>query len=669
MGKSSGKKRKAPDYTATDHNTSESLCIPDDKQLSEEKFTPKIKNLKYFLAASVAVTTFLVYLSSLQNEFVNWDDHVYVFENPNIRLLNLNFFKWAFLDFHNGNWHPLTWISHALDYALWGLNPLGHHLTNNVLHAANTFLVVLLVVRLLASWQADKLTSPPDAYFALIAAATTGLLFGLHPLHVESVAWVSERKDLLCAMFFLLSIMMYAEHVSGTKPVSRFLNRHYLFALVFFMLALLSKPMAITLPAVLLILDWFPFKRIQSLKSFQSAIIEKVPFIALSLFSSILTFLAQRAEGAMGTIPPPLSARVLVTAESLIAYLYKMAVPLNLVPFYPYPTDISFLSVKYGLPVVLVIGISVMCITIVKKERLWLAAWCYYVITLFPVLGIIVQVGIQLRADRYTYLPSLGPFLITGLCAAWASTKVFTVKKLGIVSKLFTAAVALIALVFMSYLTFRQITIWKNGISLWSYVIEKEPQKVPSAYINRGVMFSQMGHPDRAIADFDKAIELNPSQLGVFLNPAYKEEAYMKRGSVYENMGQIKKAIADFDKTIELNPLYYDAYIRKGVLYGMAGSFDKAVEQFNKVIEIDQDNSTAYNNRGYAYYLIGWNSRALEDFNKAIDLDQNNTNAYINRGNLHHKTGSREMAGSDFQKACDLGALAGCSALQTLRIQ
>ncbi len=367
----------------------------------------KRQNVKYALAGLISLTTFVVYLSSLQNAFVLWDDEYYVLENPHIRSFDLNFFKWAFFDFYAANWHPLTWISHALDYAVWGLDPMGHHLTNNILHAVNTFLVVLLVVRLLASRQADKLTSSPgtsvsaeppgadnsrftihDSRFALIAAGVTGLLFGLHPIHVESVAWVAERKDLLCALFYLLCIMEYARYADSTTPPSpsylfspanppecgkkKWQRRwRYLSALSFFILALLSKPMAVTLPFVLLILDWYPLQRIISLRTFKTAFIEKLPFIALSISSSILTILAQKAGGTIATIEAiPLSTRMLVAAKSLVAYIWKMIVPVHLLPYYPYPKDAALFSVDYISAIALTVAISAVCIVMAKKQKL-----------------------------------------------------------------------------------------------------------------------------------------------------------------------------------------------------------------------------------------------------------------------------------------------------------
>jgi len=673
-------------------------------------------HFKYYLALVISLATFIVYLSSLQNGFVTWDDQYYVYENPYIRSFNLSLFKWAFFDFYAGNWHPLTWLSHALDYAIWGLNPLGHHLTNNILHALNTFLVVVLVIRLLEAPHASRLTSHGSRFssgdssftihnpqFRFVAAGVTGLLFGLHPLHVESVAWVAERKDLLCGLFFLLSIMAYTKYATDAKGIGHsvksvfaFAKGYLLFALFFFVLALLSKPMAVTLPVVLLILDWYPFNKIQSLKSFWSALLEKLPFFALSIISSILTIMAQRAGGAIGSAPPPLDIRILVAAKSLVAYLHKMLLPLNLSPFYPYPMDISLLSFEYGFAVVLVIGISISCFLFLGKEQLWPAAWGYYVITLLPVIGIIAQVGTQSMADRYTYLPSLGPFLIIGLVVSLVSTKVLEAKRWG---NMIVTVVTISLLISLSYLTFKQISVWKNSLALWSYVIEKEPREAPMAYVYRGTIFYQdMARLDKAMADFDRAIELSPDKLDVFLNRSYFVEAYYKRGLVFENMGQLDKALADFNKTIELNPssfeAYYnrakmfegmgqlnkaiedydvtialnpssfEAYNNRGTLYGKIGRFAKAIEDFNRAIVINPNHANVYSNRGITYALIGQYDSALADYNTTIKLDKNYAGAYLNRGTMYLQTGNKEQAVSDFQKACELGDKEGCRALQ-----
>jgi Tfp pilus assembly protein PilF len=624
----------------------------------------RTQNVKYYLAGTVALITFIVYLPVLQNDFIrSWDDAAYIIENVHIRSLNPALFKWSFFDFYESNWHPLAWISHAADYAFWGLNPMGHHLTNIILHALNAAVAVLLVIGLLETARARAPRNGLPAFLnertILIAGGTTGLLFGLHPLHVESAAWVAERKDLLCALFFLLSVIMYTKYVSGADDeginnrASRFFNKRYLAALGLFILALLSKPMAVTLTVVLLMLDWYPFNRIQSFKTFLSALIEKLPFIALSLISSILTILAQRAGGAIqSTEVAPAPTRLLVAARSLIAYLWKMIWPVNLVPYYPYPKNPSLLSLGYLLPIVLVIGITIACLMTVKKRKLWLSVWCYYFTTLLPVLGI-VQVGGQSMADRYTYLPSLGPFLIMGLGTAWISKKINAVKSRGLIIKGFSVVTAVLVVAALSSLTVRQIGIWKNSINLWSRVIEKDPERVPMAYYYRGAVFEKRGQYAQAIEDYARAIELYPSYT----------EAYSNRGAVFEKIGQFDKAIDDYNRATALNPSYYMAYNNKGTLYGKEGLFDRALESFNQTIAINPDFADAYYNRGLTYVYMGRYGNALEDYNKAILLNQNDATFYLDRGKLYLVTGKHELAMADFRKACDLGNKDGCNAL------
>ncbi|HUK99222.1 MAG TPA: tetratricopeptide repeat protein [Nitrospirota bacterium] len=657
----------------------------------------KSQNVNYYVAGLISLLTFIIYLPALQNKFVAWDDNIYVFDNHYIRSLNLEFFKWAFSNFFAANWHPLTWISHALDYSVWGLNPLGHHLTNIIFHAVNTFVVVLLMFRLLETRQEPKMSSEAPGFLTertiLTAAGITGLLFGLHPLHVESVAWVSERKDLLCALFYLLTIIMYINHLNvrehqiTQKKIKSFVSTKYYFSSCgFFILALLSKPMAVTLPVVLLILDWYPFQRIPSFQAFRQAVVEKIPFLALSLFSSIITILAQRAVGATWlTEAIPLPARVLVGAKSLPAYLWKMLWPLDLVPYYPYPEHISILSFEYLSAIGLVIGITVVCIVLAKKQKLWLTVWGIYVVMLLPVLGI-VQVGNQSMADRYMYLPSLGPFLILGLTTGWISKKVNRLQKWRLVTKASVASAAVLVFAALSFLTYTQIDIWENDIDLWSYVIRREPEKVPVAYNNRGVAYENKGLFKKAIEDLDRAIILNPyyylaynnrgAVLGtigqydsalrdftvaIAMNPLYYE-AYKNRATTFEKMGQFKKALDDYNKAVTLNPSFEEAFYYMGVLYCKMGSYNEAIQTLTKSIALNPNHAEAYSNRGVMYSLGGQPENALEDYNMAIALNQNFATAYVNRGKLYLKIGRKDLASTDFQRACDLGDLNGCEA-------
>ncbi|MBF0505363.1 MAG: tetratricopeptide repeat protein [Nitrospirae bacterium] len=618
----------------------------------------RLTNIKYYIAAAVALITFVVYFSCLHSEFVMWDDDCYIYKNPHIHTLNLSFFRWASSAFYCANWHPLTWFSHALDYAVWGLNPLGHHLTNNILHAANTFIVVIVVAKLLEAWQHSRQQNPPlqkarnskttdsssleGSY--LVAAAVTGLLFGLHPLHVESVAWVSERKDLLCAMFFLLSILAYTKYVSVAKEgdyPGAFLNRHYLLVAGLSALALLSKPMAVTLPGVFLILDCCPFNRIRSMKTFLSALLEKLPLIALSIISSVLTVLAQKAGGALQTFEIiPLSPRMLVAAESLLSYLWKMVLPVNLIPYYPYPRNISLFSAEYFLSVILVSGITAACIVMMKKQRLWLAVWGYYVLTLLPVLGI-VQVGGQAMADRYTYLPSLGPFIVAGLLAAWLWKKSYLRKGAG--AGLVIAAAILIAGP-LSFLTYKQIAVWKNSLNLWSYIAGKEPEDAPLAHYNLGIVYRHLNMPDKAIEQYLTAIRLRPGYA----------EAHNNLGFVYKSLNMPDKAEEEFLTAVSLKPDNIEAHTNLGVLYQARNMPDKAEKEFLTVIRLKPDNAGAHFNLGVFYNSGNMPDKAEEEFLAAVRLQPDFAEAHFYLGYVYYKMGQMERARSELARGLEI---------------
>jgi tetratricopeptide (TPR) repeat protein len=576
---------------------------------------------KYFVAGFVSLLTFLVYLSSLHNEFVMWDDNVYVYENPYLHPLNVAFFKWAFSAFYATNWHPLTWVSHALDYAVWGLNPLGHHLTNNILHAVNTFIVVILVTKLLEAWRNSSHQNPAlhpyreQSY--IVIAAVTGLLFGLHPLHVESVAWVSERKDLLCAMFFLLSTLAYTKYVSDGGGLR---NKHYILVLFLFALALLSKPMAVSLPVVLLILDWHPFNRIGSMKSFLSAFLEKLPLIALSLVSSVLTMLAQK--GAVKSFEViPLSSRVIVAAESLLSYLWKMVLPINLIPYYQYPKSISLFSAEPLLSIILVSGITAACIVMVKKQKLWLAVWGYYVLTMFPVIGII-QVGGQAMADRYTYLPSIGPFILIGLLATWMWEK--SLLRRGAWSGCVIVGGILI-MASLSYLTLRQVAVWKDSSTLWTYVIEREPEDVPLAHNNLGYYYTQKKLYDKAINEILTAIRLQPDDTGAHLN----------LGVIYQAQNMYDQAIEEYLTVIRLNPDLAEAHNNLGVSYKAFKMFDKAIEQYLLAIHLNPDYADAHNNLGVIYLTLNMPDKAMNELRTGVNLMPTDAKAHFYLGDAY----------------------------------
>jgi len=532
-----------------------------------------------------ALAAFLVFMPALWAGFVNWDDSAYVFENVHLRSFDL---KWAFSAVVVGNWLPLTLLSYSLDYSIWGYSPFGYHLTNNILHSANAALVFLLGLRLAS---ARKMT-----VFASVALAlSSALLFGLHPLRVESVAWVSERKDVLCAFFFLLSILSYLRYASDLK------KGWYLSSLVLFVLALMSKPMAVTLPLVLLIIDLYPLERLE--RSFRRALLEKVPFFVLSVASAVAAFYAQRLEGALSSIDAyPFWMRALVALRALGFYVFKSVFPSGLAPFYPLPHRGDIFDFTLFASAALILILIFICLITLKRTKALSAAWLYYLVTLLPVIGL-VQVGSQAAADRYTYLPIIGPCMLVGALVALASERLYRTRSIAFYPVLLVFFAVLTAL---SALTVRQTGFWKDGIALWSREIAIYPE-VSLAYSNRALAYDDRGMYREAIEDFRSVISIDPRSAS----------AYNNRGLIYDRLRMYMEAVSDFDMAIAVKPDY----------------------------------ALAYNNRGNAYKSLGELRPAIDDFLKAASLAPNLPEPYINLASAYLEAGQTELAYEAREKA------------------
>jgi len=695
------------------------------------------RRILYIGSAIISLITLAVYLPALRNGFLIWDDRHLIVDNIHIRAMGWSFFSWAFSTVSLAvYWHPVTWASHALDYAVWGLDPLGHHLTNTVLHAVNTFVVILLVIQLLETGRKTTENHGPATSLTdrriLITAAATGMLFGLHPLHVESVAWVSERKELLYALFFLLSMMAYLTYALGRGTGADHARsgrlswlKPYLLSLALFALSLASKPMAVTLPAVLLILDWYPVRRLGSLKDIVPLFIEKVPFFALSLGITIITIMPQKVEGTIPTLDwVPFSMRMLVASKALVSYLWKTVLPLDLSPLYPYPRTAELLSIEYFPSVALVIGVSIICLLAAKKQKIWPALWGSFIVMLLPVLGII-QVGHHSMADRFTYVPGIGPLILLGAAVAWAWEKAESLKRGVSYVKGLALVVCVLLCAALASVTIRQIGVWKDTVTLWSAVIEQAPDRVPLAYLNRGMAFAELKQNDRALDDFNAVIRLNPRSSPAYNNRGriYQEQgrtdsafedyataieldrgntlaynnrglafkaighsdraiedftaaiaadpgyaaAYSNRGIVYGETGQLDKAIEDFTSSMKANPYYTDAYTGRGLAFAGKGLFDRAIEDYTIAIEQQPADHLAYNNRGIAFGKKGQFARAIEDLTRAIELKPDLAEAYLERGRLYLRSGKATLAEGDYRKACELGDRSGCAALRALQ--
>ena len=562
-------------------------------------------------ALFIVLTTCLVYTPALKNDFI-WDDSQYISENTMIRSLSIQSLYRMLTTFHSGNWHPLTWISHTIDYTFWGHDPLGHHLTNIILHGLNTLLVFILAIRLMLRGEVIRISSPskmslPIPTQALLVASVAALLFGLHPLHVESVEWVAERKDLLCALFFLLTILSYLSYTSSVLKRHRWILFN---TCLLFTFALMSKPMAVTLPVILLLLDFYPLNRLGShLQKNLSVLLEKIPFFALSIASSTITIIAQNAGGAIKSFDRmPLSIRLVNGLHSLVFYLEKMIWPHKLVPFYPLPKYISPFDLQYVIHGILVLVITGICLWTVKNGKyLLFIVWSYYVITLLPVLGII-QVGDQAAADRYTYLPSLSIFLLVGIGISWAFERRVSKKHKGMLGGLVLAFICIF--IILGQLTIKQIKLWRNAEILWSYVISAFPNKVPSAHNNLGLAYSKKDMVDEAISEYKKALTIRPH----FAKP------HNNLGNIYHRKGKLDEAISEYKKALVINPNFVEAHYNLGVAYGRKGKLDEAISEHRKVITIKPNFAVAHYNLCVSYNHKKNYKSAILHCDKAVEL-------------------------------------------------
>jgi protein O-mannosyl-transferase len=629
------------------------LAISTGTSISNECCGQEMKrnSVRNIIALVISLVALAVYLPALRNGFVNWDDPHYVFLNTHIRSLSPDFFRWALFDASTVYWHPLTWISHAMDYAVWGLNPFGHHLTSIVLHALNTFVVVCLTIRLFGILRQAGSSFFQNERAVLIAGGVVGALFGLHPVHVESVAWVAERKDLLYSLFYLLSIMTYAGFVRNLQesgsPESWYRSRRYYFTLALFLLSLCAKPMAVTLPAVLLLLDWYLFGRLASGNKAAAVLLEKVPFLALSVIVSIVTVLAQKKVGAVASLEAtPFAARVLVACKSLILYLWELIAPVNLLPLYPYPKQVGILMPEFFVPLALVAGITTVCIKVAGKWPSLLTVWVYFVVTLLPVLGLI-QSGPQSMADRFSYLPSLGIFLLPGAGAAWLWTRATANQ----IARYATVGMTAVLVLTLAGLTLKQIAVWHDSITLWSCTINGQTERFPEPYYLRGIAYGDTGDFVSAISDYTTAVTIEP---------AYGP-AYINRGVAFLERGEIDRAIEDFNTAISLKVNPPDSYTNRGNAFYKKGELNRAIEDYTVAISLEPSLFQAYLNRGNVYKVKGELEPALADYTKALSLNPSYAKGYIVRGDIYLKNGSVELAVKDYQMGCSLGNEVGCS--------
>ena len=568
-------------------------------------------------------TTLLVFWQVQDYDFVNIDDPHYVSDNPFVkRGLTRASFIWAFTTTHAANWHPLTWLSHMLDYQVYGLNPGGHHLTSMLLHLANAVLLFLVLNRMTGTlWRSG-----------FVAA-----LFAIHPLHVESVAWISERKDVLSTFFWILTMWMYFRYA---KRPNFF---RYLLALFAFALGLMAKPMLVTLPCVLLLLDYWPLRRFRPGETaaitpaakeqgapFFYLLLEKIPFFALSAASSIVTFLVQRSGGAVTVDIYPLNIRIANALISYVSYMGKMIWPRGLVVFYLHPG--KSLPVWYAV----VAGLVLVCLSIAfmraARSRPYLAVgWLWYLGTLVPVIGL-VQVGMQAMADRYTYVPLIGLFII----CVWG---VFDLVKGWRHGKVLLALSAGLLLLALTTCTWLQVRHWQNSATLFQHALTMNAENYV-AHNNLGAALIEQGKIEEGISHYTKALEINPNYW----------LAYSNLGGYLVGQGKAEEAMHHCSEAVRLNPNSPEAQSNLGLALARQGRFEEAVVHYSAALRLRPEYAHAHRNLGLALERLGRLEEASSHYSKAVLFKPEFVQAHLNLATVLAKQGEFEEAAEQYQK-------------------
>jgi len=553
----------------------------------------------WLLTALLALGTLALYWPATRCDFVNYDDPDYFTLNPWVRAgLTLKNLGWAFTTAAAHNWHPLTWLSLMLDVSLFGRTAAGPHFTNLVFHAINVVLLFWLLRRLTgAVWRS-----------ALVAA-----LFGWHPVHVESVAWVSERKDVLSTAFGLLALWFYAgyararENPAPARPGRPSGGRGtlcYWSAWLCFALGLLSKPMLVTWPFVLLLLDYWPLTRFKPGRTWP-LFREKIPFFALAAAVAVVTFLVQKLSGAM--VPVDAMSLGLRSENALLSYcryLGKLFWPDNLAFFYPHPHQIAPGLVL--LATLFLASLTSLCWWLRRRQAWFLVGWLWYLGTLVPVIGL-VQVGAQSMADRYAYIPSIGILIMT----VWGAVALVRARPWLAHA---AAAAFCVTLLLCLPLTRRQISYWQNSEALFRHAIEVIPNN-HIAHNNLGISLLDRGQTNDAISQFQIAIALMPNY----------PDAHYNLGNALIKKSQPDEAIAEYQTALRLNPNNANAHVNLGVALDNQGRTDEAVVQYQATLRLQPDDADTLNNLGYLWVQRGENldqARALIE--KAVQLDPRN---------------------------------------------
>jgi len=583
---------------------------------------PDSKRTVFGVCLLLVAAVFLVFGQTYRNGFINYDDDQYVYDNPMVTQgLKLSGIAWAFTTSYSAYWHPLTWLSHMLDCQLWGLNAGDHHLTNVMFHAANALLLFMVLRRMTGLRPGEGAGAAAAPAGTLWPSAFVAALFAIHPLNVESVAWVAERKNVLSTFFWLLTLWAYARYAEKSKFRSPESKVFYGLALGFFALGLMSKPMLVTLPFVLLLLDYWPLRRAArdewrvtrdknpgfqpSTKRILRLVLEKVPFLLLAAASSVATYLGQKSVGAMMTFEQiPLGVRLAKVPVNYVIYLRNTIWPEGLA--IPYPCPPAYPVFLVALCILLLAGVTLLVLWAAKSKPYAAVGWFWFLGTLVPVIGL-VQVGGTPVADRFTYVPQIGLYLaIAWMIRDWTVSWRYRRQALGLAATLVITALMVCA--------WKQTSYWRNSETLWRRALACTSDNF-IGHNNLGNALLKMGRVDEAITQYQKALEIKPDFA----------EAHNNLGYVQFQKNNVDEGIAHFQKALQINPDYAEAHYNFGYALCQKGRVDEGITHFQRALQIKPDFAEARNNLGSALLQMGSVNEAIAQYQQALQINPDST--------------------------------------------
>ena len=574
------------------------------KKMKEQGFI--MKNKELLLLVIVIIVTIFIYYPALHHKFTNWDDLDYVTDNLYVKSLTPANLDYMFTKPMAVNYHPLTMLSLALNYRVSGLEPFSYFLVNIILHLFNILLTFYFAFLLFGR----------NKHLALFVAA----IFAVHPMHVESVAWISERKDVLYTFFYLSGLISWILYITKRRW------SWYLLSLVVFVFAGLSKPSSVVFPLILLLIDYFYNRKFNLL-----LVVEKIPFFAISVGIGLATLNAQLGSAVAEINNYSLIQRFLFGSYGFFIYIFKLMIPFGLSTLHPFPMlnkSLALPWVYFVAPIINVILVGFVLYSI-KYTRVLVFCLMFYFLNILLTLQFI-QVGSAIIAERYTYVSYIG--LLIGF--AWLMNHYADRIRLPMT---WFYAVMVLFFGILTILSIQRVSVWKNSETLWTDVIAKYPESY-DAYNSRGYYFSKEKMYDKALPDFNKSLELHPTLL----------DALNNRGSVYRQQNFPRLAIVDYNKALSIDSNYLLAITGRGNAYFTLGVLDSALVDFNRALKINPSMSLALGNRGAVFFRLGQFEHAIEDLSRAIAIDPYYTDAYLNRGVAYSTLQKWDLAINDY---------------------